>query len=485
MYTKLLFELSKEGRIGHVLPGLDVPEQALEQMIPADMVRSEPADLPQVAENEVVRHFVSLSALNHHVDKAFYPLGSCTMKYNPKINEHAAALPGFSGLHPQQPQSTAQGALELTYQLQEYLLDLCGFSGISLQPAAGAHGELVGLMLIQKYHRMKNRNRTTILVPDSAHGTNPASARIAGFTNVRTIKSDEHGRVDMAELKANINDDVAAIMLTNPSTLGIFEDQICEIRKLMDSIDGLMYMDGANMNALFGIVRPGDMGFDVMHLNLHKSFSTPHGGGGPGSGPVAVNDKLKAYLPGPVIEKTDQGYAFSEQNPESIGRVQSYAGNFGIFVRAYAYIRMIGREGFLKIAQHSIVNANYLRKRLSEAYDLGFDAPTMHEFVLTAEKQKNRGAKALDIAKRLLDFGVHPPTVYFPLIVKEAMMIEPSETESKEMLDFFAERLLRIDREIDEQIESLLEAPHTTPVKRLDEAGAARNLNINYYKNDN
>ncbi len=482
MYTKLIFELSHEGRVGHVLPGMDVPAQPLESLIPQNFIRETPADLPQVAENEVVRHYINLSNLNHHVDKAFYPLGSCTMKYNPKINEQVAALEQFTALHPEQPESSAQGALELMYDLQEHLLELSGFSGISLQPAAGAHGELVGLMLIQKYHQMKGRTRNTILVPDSAHGTNPASARIAGFTNVRTIKSDSHGRVDMDELKAEMNEDVAAIMLTNPSTLGIFEDQIMEIRALMDSVDALMYMDGANMNALFGIVRPGDMGFDVMHLNLHKSFSTPHGGGGPGSGPVAVNDKLKEFLPVPVVVKTDSGYSLSENLPDSIGRVQSFAGNFAIFVRAYVYIRMMGHEGFPEIARHAIVNANYLRSRLSEAYETGYDAPTMHEFVLSAEKQKDKGAKALDIAKRLLDFGMHPPTVYFPLIVKEAMMIEPTETESREMLDFFADTLLAIDKEIDENSESLHNAPVNTPVRRLDEAGAARKLEVNYYK---
>ncbi len=482
MYTKLIFELSHEGRVGHVLPQLDIPAQPLDSLIPKNLLRETPADLPQVAENEVVRHYINLSNLNHHVDKAFYPLGSCTMKYNPKINEQIAALEPFVLLHPEQPESSAQGALELMYDLQEYLLELSGFSGISLQPAAGAHGELVGLMLIQKYHQMKGRRRNTILVPDSAHGTNPASARIAGFTNVRTIPSDIRGRVDMDELRAAMNEDVAAIMLTNPSTLGIFEDQIMEIRTLMDSVDALMYMDGANMNALFGIVRPGDMGFDVMHLNLHKSFSTPHGGGGPGSGPVAVNNKLKDFLPVPLVVKTDKGYAFSENLPNSIGRVQSFAGNFGIFVRAYVYIRMIGREGFPKIARHSIINANYLRKRLSEAYDTGYDAPTMHEFVLSAEKQKNKGAKALDIAKRLLDFGIHPPTVYFPLIVKEAMMIEPTETESREMLDYFADTLLTIDKEIEQNPDVLHNAPVNTPVRRLDEAGAARSLDVNYYK---
>lgn len=482
MYTKLIFELSHDGRVGHVLPKPDVPERPLDSLIPKNVLRETPADLPQVSENEVVRHYINLSNLNHHVDKAFYPLGSCTMKYNPKINEQIAALPSFSSLHPEQPESSVQGALELMYDLQEYLLELSGFSGITLQPAAGAHGELVGLMLIQKYHQMKGRSRQTILVPDSAHGTNPASARIAGFSNVRTIKSDALGRVDMEQLKAEMNDDVAAIMLTNPSTLGIFEDQIMEIRTLMDSVDALMYMDGANMNALFGIVRPGDMGFDVMHLNLHKSFSTPHGGGGPGSGPVAVNDKLKDFLPVPVVLKTDDGFALSENIPDSIGRVQSFAGNFGIFVRAYAYIRMMGREGFPEIARHSIINANYLRSRLSEAYETGYDAPTMHEFVLSAEKQKNKGAKALDIAKRLLDFGIHPPTVYFPLIVKEAMMIEPTETESREMLDYFVETLLAIDKEIEQNSEALHNAPVNTPVRRLDEAGAARHLDVNYYK---
>lgn len=482
MYRKLIFELSKEGRVGHVLPKNDVPEQPVTEFIPETMLRTQPAALPEVAENEVVRHFVNISLLNHHVDKAFYPLGSCTMKYNPKINERVASLEGFTALHPEQPEHTAQGALKLIYDLQQYLLEISGFTGISLQPAAGAHGELVGLLLIQKYHKIKNRVRHTILVPDSAHGTNPASARIAGFKKVVSIPSDAKGRVDMEILKTHVNEDVAAIMLTNPSTLGIFEDQITEIRALMDSVDALMYMDGANMNALFGIVRPGDLGFDVMHLNLHKSFSTPHGGGGPGSGPVAVNDKLKEFLPVPIVVKTEHGYTLQEDLPDSIGRVHSFVGNFGMYIRAFAYISMLGKEGIPQIARHSIISANYLRKRLSEAYELGYDAPTMHEFVLSAEKQKKMGAKALDIAKRLLDFGVHPPTVYFPLIVKEAMMIEPTETESKEMLDFFADAMLTINKEIETDAGQLHLAPLTTPVKRLDEAGAARNLDVNYFK---
>lgn len=482
MYTNLIFELSKEGRIGHVLPKIDVPAQKTSDLIPENQMRKRAAELPQIAENEIVRHFINLSVLNHHVDKAFYPLGSCTMKYNPKINEKLSGLPGFTDLHPDQPQETVQAALQILYELQEYFLDITGFSGITLQPAAGAHGEMVGLLLMKKYHRMKNRNRKTILVPDSAHGTNPASVIVAGFL-IKTIRSNEKGLVDLADLKANLNEDVAGIMLTNPSTLGIFESQIKEIKSMMDSIDALMYMDGANMNALFGIVRPGDMGFDVMHLNLHKSFSTPHGGGGPGAGPVAVNDKLKPFLPIPLVDKKNDLYFLNEEVPDSIGKVHSYYGNFGIFIRTYIYLRMVGKEGVRKIAEHAIVNANYLKARLKDVYELGYNAPTMHEFVLSAEEQKKRGARTLDIAKRLLDFGMHPPTVYFPLIVKEALMIEPTETESKEMMDLFVEAMLKIDKEIDQNVDILLNAPNNVTVKRLDEASAARNLDINYYKN--
>ena len=481
MYRKLIFELSKEGRIGHVLPETDVPVVPREELIPRNYLRSKPADLPQVPENEVVRHFTDLSALNHHVDKSFYPLGSCTMKYNPKINEKLAALPGFSEIHPDQPVETVQGALRLMFELQEYLKEITGFSGITLQPAAGAQGEMVGLLLIRKYHQLKGRNPKTILVPDSAHGTNPASVVIAGF-QIKTVQSTAAGMVDLNDLKSKLDENTAGFMLTNPSTLGIFEGQISEIRQLMDRVDALMYMDGANMNALFGIVRPGDMGFDVMHLNLHKSFSTPHGGGGPGSGPVAVNNKLKNYLPVPIVVKEGNHYTLNYDLPDTVGKVHSFYGNFALLVRAYVFIRMIGKKGFRKIAEHSIVNANYLKKRLNPTYEIGFEAPTMHEFVLSAENQKKRGAKALDIAKRLLDFGLHPPTVYFPLIVKEAMMIEPTETESREMLDTFVQAMQQIDKEIDENLNVVLNAPHTTPVKRLDEAGAVRNLDINYYK---
>lgn len=481
MYSRLIFELSKEGRRGHVLPQADVPQKNIDDLLPQDAIRRKAADLPQVGENEVVRHYVTLSLLNHHVDRAFYPLGSCTMKYNPKINERLSALSGFSMLHPEQPLESVPGALALLYEMQEYLKAITGFSGVTLQPAAGAHGELTGMLLIQKYHQMKGRQRKVILVPDSAHGTNPSSAHIAGFT-AKTIKSNSDGLVDMDDLRANINDDVAGFMLTNPNTLGIFESQLKEIRALMDSVDALMYMDGANLNALFGIVRPADSGFDVMHLNLHKSFSTPHGGGGPGSGPVAVNDKLKAYLPVPVVEKTKDGYIVNENVPDSIGKVQAYFGNFAVIVRAYVYIRMLGATGLRRVAENALINANYIKARLSGVYETGYNGPAMHEFVISAEKQKKRGAKALDIAKRLLDFGLHPPTIYFPLIVKEAMMIEPTETESKEMLDVFIDALLQIDREIDEDLTMVQTAPHNTPVRRLDEAGAARNLDVNYFK---
>ena len=480
MYRKLIFELSKEGRQGHPLPKIDVPEKEWTSILPQDVLRNEAADLPQLAENEVVRHFVQLSTLNHHVDKSFYPLGSCTMKYNPKINEQMAALPGFARLHPDQPEEQAQGALQLMYELQEMLLEITGFSGITLQPAAGAHGELTGMLLIQEYHKMKGRQRSVILVPDSAHGTNPASARLAGF-RVQSVQSTPEGLVDLQDLRAKTTEDVAGIMLTNPSTLGIFESQLKEIRAVMDEVDALMYMDGANMNALFGVVRPADTGFDLMHLNLHKSFSTPHGGGGPGSGPVAVNDKLRDFLPVPVVVKENETYRLHYDLPHSIGRIQAFYANFAILVRAYTYLRILGKEGLPQVTRHAVINANYLRTKLQKAFEIPFSGATMHEFVLSAEKQKKRGAKALDIAKRLLDYGVHPPTVYFPLIVKEALMIEPTESESKEMLDRFAEIMLKIDREIDEDLQTVTSAPHSTPVRRLDEVGAVKNLNINYY----
>jgi len=481
MYRKLLFDLSKEGRQGHQLPECDVEEAGLDRYFDSQYLRKRDAKLPQVAENEVVRHYTALSTMNHHVDKALYPLGSCTMKYNPKINEKLAAIAHFANLHPDQPIKQVQGALRLMYELQEYLKEITGMSAVSLQPAAGSHGELVGLLLMQQYHKMKGQNRKTILIPDSAHGTNPASAVIAGYM-IETIESNELGVIDIEHLKKKVSSDVAGLMLTNPNTLGIFEHQVKEIKAILESVDALFYMDGANMNALFGIVRPGDMGVDVMHLNLHKSFSTPHGGGGPGTGPVAVNEKLINYLPRPIVDFDGKQYFFDHDNKQSIGSVHSFYGNFGLLLRAYVYIRMVGARGFRKIAEHAIINANYLYTRLKGHYDIGFQSPLMHEFVLSAEKQKQRGAKALDIAKRLLDFGVHPPTVYFPLIVKEAMMVEPTETESKEMLDYFADVMIKIDNEIQENPEILRSAPYSTPVKRLDEVAAARNLDVNYFR---
>jgi len=481
VYQKLIFELSRSGRIGHHLPECDVPLKPIAKLLDKKYLRKQNPELPEVAENEVVRHYTALSTLNHHVDKAFYPLGSCTMKYNPKINEKLAGLPRFAQLHPDQDADDVQGALQMLFELQEYLKAITGMTGVTLQPAAGSQGELVGLLLMQQYHQQKGEKRNTILIPDSAHGTNPASAIIAGF-KTETLKSNEAGLVDLSELKAKISPDVAGFMLTNPNTLGIFEHQVKEIKGILESVDAIFYMDGANMNALFGIVRPGDMGFDVMHLNLHKSFSTPHGGGGPGTGPVAVNDKLARFLPEPIVKYDGKKYFMRKGSSESMGRVHSFYGNFGLLLRAYVYIRMVGAKGFRQIAEHAIINANYLYSRLKDHYELGYDSQPMHEFVLSAEKQKEKGAKALDIAKRLLDFGVHPPTVYFPMIVKEAMMIEPTENESKEMLDYFADTLIQIDREITENPEILHSAPQSTPVRRLDEVGAARNVDVNYFK---
>jgi len=480
MYNKVLFELSREGRKGHILPKCDVPEKKIEELIPKHHIRQNPADLPQVPENEVVRHYTALSTMNHHVDKSFYPLGSCTMKYNPKINEKLSGIPAFSQLHPDQNSSQIQGALQILFELQEYLKRITGMDAVTLQPAAGSQGELVGLLLMQRYHKAKKQDRGVILIPDSAHGTNPASAAISGY-KIETIKSNSQGVVDLEDLKSKISRDVAGLMLTNPNTLGIFDHQVKEIKEILESVDALFYMDGANMNALFGIVCPGDMGFDVMHLNLHKSFSTPHGGGGPGTGPVAVNKKLINYLPRPTVKFDGSVYYFDDMDDRSIGRVHSFFGNFALLLRAYIYIRMVGSTGFRRISEHAIVNANYLYEKLKGRYNLGFESKTMHEFVLSVEKQKEKGGKAMDIAKRLLDFGIHPPTVYFPIIVKEAMMIEPTETESKEMLDYFADAMIQIDDEINENAEKLHQAPYTTPVRRLDEVAAARNLNINYF----
>jgi len=477
MPEQLLFEKSRPGRTGYTLPKLDVEGKPIEELIPQQYLRSVPAGLPEISENEVLRHFIRLSMMNHHIDKGFYPLGSCTMKYNPKVNELTAALPGLSEIHPLQPEEVSQGALRLIYELAEYLKEISGMKAVSLQPSAGAQGELTGILMIRKYHEKQGKPRSKMLVPDSAHGTNPASSAIAGYQSI-TIKSNEHGTIDIEDLKKHLDEEVAGLMLTNPNTLGLFERDIVQVEKLVHGVGALMYMDGANLNALLGIVRPGDMGFDVVHINLHKTFSTPHGGGGPGAGPVAVSEKLASFLPKPGVEKVGDKYHLNYDLPDSIGKVHTFYGNFGMFVRAYTYIRMHGAEGLRQISENAIINANYLLSRLREHFDLPYREIPMHEFVLSGDRQKAIGVKTLDIAKRLLDYGFHAPTIYFPLIVHEALMIEPTETESKETLDAFADALIQITNEARENPELVTTAPHTTPVRRLDDVLAARRVNV-------
>lgn len=469
----LIFEIGQSGRRAFTLPELDVPEASLDEL--GQYEREQNARLPEVSEVDVIRHFTALSTRNHGVDSGFYPLGSCTMKYNPKRNERAARMPGFANIHPYQPLSTVQGALELMYRLQEDLAEMTGMDAVSLEPAAGAQGEFTGLMMIAAYHRQRGESRDKVIVPDSAHGTNPASVTMAGLKAI-TIPSNPDGSVDLEALKNVVGTDTAALMLTNPSTLGLFETHIREIAEIVHEAGGLLYYDGANANAILGYARPGDMGFDVVHLNLHKTFSTPHGGGGPGAGPVGVKSRLLPYLPVPTVVQTESGtYAFDSNRPDSIGKVKGFYGNFGVLVRAYSYIRTLGPEGLKKVSEHAVLSANYLMRRLQGAYDLPFDAVCKHEFVLSGKKQKKQGVRTLDIAKRLLDFGVHPPTIYFPLIVEECLMIEPTESESKETLDAFAEIMLQIAEEAATTPEVVTEAPHLTVVGRLDEVTAARN----------
>lgn len=479
MPEKLIFEKSKANRKAYTLPKIDVPEQPIDKLIQPKFLRKKEPDLPELSENEVIRHYIRLSTLNYHIDKGFYPLGSCTMKYNPKINEYAASIPNFIHLHPLAPVDLVQGSLKLMYDLGNYLKAITGMKGITLQPAAGAQGELTSLLMFRAYHNSLGKPRNIILVPDSAHGTNPASVTISGFKAV-SIKSNSQGTIDLEDLKRNLSEDVAGIMITNPNTLGIFEKDILEIEKLIRSVGGLMYMDGANLNALLGIVRPGDMGFDAVHINLHKTFSTPHGGGGPGAGPVAVSNRLEQFLPIPQIEKYNDKYQLVENLPKSIGKVHTFYGNFGIILRAYTYIRIIGSEGLRKISENAIINANYLLSRLRDYFELPYSNTPMHEFVLSGERQKQMGVKVMDIAKRLLDYGFHAPTTYFPLIVREALMIEPTETETKETLDAFADALIKINEEIQKNPEIVLTAPHKTPVKRLDDARGTKFLNVCY-----
>lgn len=453
-------------------------ETVLGDFIPNELLRTEPIGLPQLSELDVLRHYKELSDRNFCIEKGFYPLGSCTMKYNPKVNELLASLEGFANLHPLQSDEDSQGALELMYNLQEKLKSITGMDAMTLQPAAGAHGELTGMMIVKKYFEVKGENRTKVIIPDSAHGTNPASAKMCGFDIVE-VKSNERGQVDIEALKALLDENVAAIMMTNPNTLGIFEENVLEISKLMHDNGSLLYYDGANFNAIMGWTNPALMGFDVVHLNLHKTFATPHGGGGPGAGPVGVVEKLKDFLPSPVIVKDGDVYRREYNIKHSIGKVRGFYGNFGVLVRAYAYILMMGKD--LKLASaDAVLNANYIKEKLKGAYDLPYDEPCMHEFVLSGEKQHHQGVSTLGIAKRLMDSNCHPPTVYFPLIVHEAIMIEPTESESKEMLDSFIETMLKIAKEIEENPEEVLKSPQTTPIKKVDETLAARQPNLTF-----
>ncbi len=481
----LIFEMSAPGRQAHSLPECDVPARPLDELLPAGMLRESPANLPEVSEVDLVRHFTRLSQLNHGVDTGFYPLGSCTMKYNPKVNEWVARLEGFVDLHPYMPEELVQGALKLLYDMERYLCEIGGLARVSMQPAAGAHGEATGLLIIRAYHQHRGQgHRKKIIIPDSAHGTNPASTTMCGYRTVE-VKSDERGGVDLKDLERTLDDEVAGLMLTNPNTLGLFDENIHVISKMVHEAGGLLYYDGANANAVLGISRPADCGFDVVHFNLHKTFGTPHGGGGPGSGPVGVIEELVPYLPVPLVEYDGSRYYLNYDLPHSIGRMRSFYGNFNVVVKAYAYIRALGPEGLRRVSEDAVLNANYLMAKLKEYYWLPYDRICKHEFVLSGKRQKDRyGVRTMDIAKRLLDFGYHPPTVYFPLIVDEALMIEPTETESKETLDGFIDAMIQIAREAEEEPEKLHQAPHRTPVGRLDEVRASRFPNLRYRREE-
>ncbi len=471
----LLFEISQPGRGTNYLPELDVPEAPL----PEEHLREE-LPLPDLSEIDVIRHFTRLSQLNFSIDTNFYPLGSCTMKYNPKINEETARLAGFAWLHPYQDESTVQGALRLMYELQELLAEIAGLPAVTLQPAAGAHGELTGMLIIRAYHVHRGEgHRNIVLVPDSAHGTNPATAAMCGY-KVVTLKSDARGNIDPAAVHDALDDRIAGLMLTNPNTLGLFEEHILEVTEMVHEAGGLVYCDGANMNAMLGVAKPGELGCDVLHYNLHKTFSTPHGGGGPGAGATAVTAELDPFLPVPVVARDGDRYYFDFDRPHSIGRVRAFYGNFANMVRGYTYIRALGREGLEAVSRDAVLAGNYLRVRLQEAYELPYDRPCMHEVVFSGKRQAAQGVRTLDIAKRLADFGFHAPTIYFPLIVPEALMIEPTETESKQTLDAFVDAMLQIAREAVETPEVVTSAPHNTPVSRLDEVTAARRPNLRW-----
>ncbi len=478
---KLIFEKSCPGRSASGIPACDVPDCKVEEVIDQKLLR-ENVDLPEVAEVDLVRHYMQLSRRNFGVDIGFYPLGSCTMKYSPKVHEETASLSGFTALHPYAPADFVQGALKLMYEMRQYLSEICGMADFTLQPAAGAHGELTGIMIFKKYFEKKGEKRTKILIPDAAHGTNPASGALCGFQVVEVLSNTE-GDIDIGHLKELMSEETAGLMLTNPNTLGLFERDIEEIAAIVHDRGGLLYCDGANMNALMGVARPGDMGFDVIHLNLHKTFSAPHGCGGPGSGPLGVKAHLVDFLPIPRIVKDGDRYEWSQDYPDTIGRIKSFYGNFNVMVKAYTYIRSVGPEGLKRTAEMAVLNANYIKERLKPYFRLPYDRACMHECVFSVERQaKESGVHASDIAKRLIDYGIHPPTIYFPLIVPEAMMIEPTETESRDTLDAFCDTMIVIAGEAKEYPERIKAAPLTTPVKRLDEVLAARKPDVCWHK---
>jgi glycine dehydrogenase subunit 2 len=474
-----LRELSVKDHRGPRLLPLDVPQEGVERLLPSDRLREGAPGLPEISEPIVVRHFVNLSVLNHHIDKAIYPLGSCTMKYNPKLNDEMAQLPGLAAIHPFQSEELSQGALAVIGELHEWLKAIMGMPAITTQPAAGAQCELTAILMTRAYHAARGNPREEVIVPDSAHGTNPSTVNQVGY-RVVTVPSGPDGCVDLKELRREVSGKTAALMLTNPNTLGIFEREAGEIARIVHEAGALLYLDGANLNAMVGLLSPGAMGFDFAHINLHKTFSTPHGGGGPGGGVLCVREDLEPYLPTPVLERSGDRYLWNYDRPRSIGRVHSYYGNFGMIVRALCYVKSLGAAGLAEVSREAILNANYLKARLTEAYAPSHEGYCMHEFVLSASRQKARGVRAVDIAKRILDFGMHAPTTYFPLIVDEALMIEPTETETKASLDAFAEVLLTIDRETREDPERVKRAPTETPVRRLDEARAARKLTLTW-----
>jgi glycine dehydrogenase subunit 2 len=471
---RLLFEEGSPGRRGFDLPRLDVPRKPVSEVVDSTLLRDGILGMPELSEVDVIRHFTRLSTWNYHIDLGLYPLGSCTMKYNPKINERVARLDGFASAHPFMPAELIQGALEIQKTLEDCLSQISGTEAVSLQPAAGAHGELTGILMIRAYHQSKGNPRKKILIPDSAHGTNPASVTISGYA-VENVPSDRRGMLDLEHLKRIVDEDVAAIMITNPNTLGVFERDIAEVAELMHSRGALVYMDGANLNAMMGITRPGDFGIDVLHINLHKTFTTPHGGGGPGAGPVAVKKVLEPFLPYPIIgRKSDGTYFFDYDRPQSIGKVKAYNGQFGMHVRALCYILANGPEGLKEVSEVAVLNANYIQAKLKDAYALAYDSPSLHEIVFSDRIQARHDVHVGDIAKRLIDYGFHPPTVSFPLIVPGALMIEPTETESKQEIDAFVDAMLAIAKECEENPEVVRSAPHSTRIGRIDEASAAR-----------